>query len=333
MNKKEILMVLDAIGAENIQEGSRNIQCSCFLAPWRKGHRSGTDSRPSMGILINDHGESKIHCFACEYGGTLKDAVAELNKRSDDDFSDIVSLVDDYDNIDPILLVSTIPDYDYYEPKKQEITFGEEVLDDIRGKAHKYLIDRGFELETLKEWESCFDKKYMRAVFPVRNKYSKIVGTVGRTVNNHQVKYFNYLGFDKSKYLFGENKIKNGTSLVVVEGLLDTVKLWQGLNEEGLIDKYSVVGLLGSEPSIVQCNKIRGFANEVILFFDNDKAGDLGQKKLARHIQKQVLLRSVDYVEGIGGDPDEVVNSGYPLEKLIEDSKLIVAKRDNDDWR
>lgn len=332
MNAKEILLVLDAIAADNIQEGTRNIQCSCFLAPWRKGHRSATDSRPSMGISIAPDGESKVHCFSCEYGGTFKRAVEDLAHFSGEDFADLIQKVGNYEDIDPVLVVDSIPEYDVYDRPKEELRLGEALMDDMRGMGHKYLFDRGFEIETLKEWESGYDRKNQRVTFPVRNHQHFLVGAVGRTVVDHQIKYFNYFGFDKSSFLFGENKITKGTTLIVVEGLLDTVKTWQGLCRDGLLDRYSVVGLLGSEASKGQCQKLLKYANEVVLFLDNDKAGWLGQNRLALAMQTKLLLKSVDYPSGVGSDPDDVVESNYPLTELFDTSKLIAAKRGLD-WR
>ncbi len=120
MDSPEILLILDAIGAGNIQPGTRNIQCSCFLAPWRMGHRAGTDSRPSMGVSINADGESKVHCFACEYGGTLQRAVQDLGDFSGEDYSQLIQRVGEYEEIDPALMVELIPDYDHYEEKKPD---------------------------------------------------------------------------------------------------------------------------------------------------------------------------------------------------------------------
>lgn len=332
MDKTEILLVLEAISADNVQEGSRNVQCSCFLAPWRKGHRSDTDSRPSMGISIDPYGESKVHCFACEYGGTLKRAVEDFARLSGEDFGDLINRVGDYEDVDPSILADTIPDYDDFEKPKPEVKLGDSILEGIAGQAHRYVMDRGFDLETLKEWESGYDKDHKRAVFPVRNSDGFLVGAVGRTVNGHKVKYFNYFGFDKSRYLFGEHKIVDGTTVVVVEGLLDTIKVWQKLRDEELLGRYSVVGLLGSDASKKQCQKLMKFSNEVVLFLDNDQAGLLGQNKLALNLQKKVLLKSVEYPSNIGNDPDDVVENGGSLGELFDTSKLIVAKRGMD-WR
>ena len=332
MNKEEILLVLDHIGATNVQVGSRNVQCSCFLAQWRKGHKSVEDSKPSMGILINENGSSKVHCFACKYGGDFQSALEDLARVSGEDYADLIKRVGDYEEVDPSVVADQIPAYDEYEKQKAEVKLSETLLEDMRGQAHRYLLDRGFEIETLREWESGYDSHYRRAVFPVRNGEGHLVGAVGRTVNNYKIKYFNYFGFDKSRYLFGEHKVKEGTSLVVVEGLLDTVKVWQGLRNQDLLDRYSVVGILGSEASFGQCRKMVDLANEVILFLDNDRTGWIGQRKLAMNLQKKILLKSVEYPDSIGGDPDEVVEAGCSLSELLDASKLIVATR-GEEWR
>jgi len=332
MNKEEILLVLEHIGADNVQIGSRNVQCSCFLAPWRKGHKSTSDSKPSMGILINSNGPSKIHCFACKYGGDFETALKDLAKFSGEDYSDLIKRVGEFEEVDPSILADQIPAYDEYEIQKKEIKLSETLLEDFRGQTHRYVLNRGFDVETLKEWESGYDNNYRRAVFPVRSRQGVLVGAVGRTVNNHKIKYFNYFGFDKSRYLFGEHKVKEGTSLVVVEGLLDTVKVWQALKDQDLLDRYSVVGILGSDASFDQCRKMVDLANEVVLFLDNDRTGLIGQNKLAVNLQRKVLLKSVDYPDSVGQDPDEVVEAGCSLGELLDTSKLIVAERDKE-WR
>ena len=151
-------------------------------------------------------------------------------------------------------------------------------------------------------------------------------------MNNHQIKYFNYFGFDKSRYVFGEHKVRPGTKLVVVEGLLDTVKVWQRLNQEELLDEYSVVGLLGSEPSKEQCSKLVRLSSEVILFLDNDTSGQMGMNKLAKKLESSVYLKCIDYPENLGSDPDDLVENNVSLKDLFSAAKLLVAKRDNN-WR
>jgi len=330
VDKREILLVLETIGAENIQIGQKNVQCACFLAPWRSGHRSDEERsrRASMGVQIAPNGESKIHCFACKYGGTLKRSIEDYSRLSGEDFSELIQKVGDYEEIDPSILTEMIPEYDEHEKRPPEIVLGENILDGIRGFGHTYLLDRGFDLETLKQWECGYDSKTKRVVFPIRDNQKRLVGAVGRTVVNHKIKYFNYFGFDKSRYLFGEHLVTEGTALVVVEGLLDTIKVWQKLKAERALDRYSVVGILGSDASKAQCQKLLLYSNEAILFLDNDPAGLQGQNKLALIMQEQVLLKSVDYPDSVGHDPDDVVEHGCSLSELFNTSKLIVAKCD-----
>lgn len=332
MDKEAIISVLEHIGAENVRPGSRNVQCSCFLSRWRAGHKSDQDSRPSMGILINPEGPSKVHCFACKYGGTFERALRDLAQRSGEDYSDLIAHVVEHEDVTPEIVVGQIPAYESYEERRGEQVLEEALLENIRGQAHRYLLDRGFDLETLKCWESGYDRAHKRAVFPVRGGSGDLVGAVGRTINGSQIKYFNYFGFDKSQYLFGEHKAKEGTKLVVVEGLLDTVKLWQAFRDQELLDEYSVVGILGSEASPNQCRKMVRFSDEVLLFFDNDETGKLCETSVARRLQRQVLLKTIEYPSGMGNDPDDVVDSGCSLRELFGAAKLIVAGRDRK-WR
>ena len=280
-----------------------------------------------MGILINPLGPSKVHCFACKYGGTLVTALRDLEKFSGDDYSELIASVERNEDVEPEVIVDQIPAYDSHDERRGERPLDEALLDNICGQAPRYLLNRNFDLETLKTWESGYDQKHKRAVFPVRNSSGDFVGAVGRTINGDRIKYFNYFGFDKSSYLFGENKVKEDTKLVVVEGLLDTVKLWQGFRDQNMLDEYSVVGILGSEASPSQNRKVVGFSDEVFLFLDNDETGKVCEFTMARQLQRKVLLKSVEYPPGVGNDPDDVVNSGTNLRELFDASKLIVAGR------
>jgi len=327
MNKEQILEVLDVIGARSIQKGTRNIQCSCFLSPWSSKHKSEIDRRASMGISISD-GISLVHCFACEFGGSLSYAVSLLSRNSGVDYSALIKKIRGYEEEDPLVGLDSIPGYDSYQlDKKEDIIIPESSYSQYKNRTHKYILERGLELSSIREWEGGYDSDKKRAVFPVRNIEGKLVGAVGRTVNSHEMKYFNYFKFDKSRFLFGEHKVK-ASNLIVVEGLLDTISVWQAIQKEGLNSFVSVVGLLGSEPSKVQASKIRALSGDVFLFLDNDIAGRTGQRKLAKLLQKRVTLRSIAYADSILGlrDPDDLMRKGVCVSELIGESKLYFVK-------
>lgn len=327
MNTEQILEVLEAIGARSIQKGSRNIQCSCFLAPWSSKHKSEIDRRASMGISITD-GVSLVHCFACEHAGSLSYSISLLSRFSGIDYSALIRKIRKYEEEDPLIGLNSIPGYDSYpSDKREEIVLPENLYVPFMNKTHKYILNRGIELDSIREWEGGYDSEKKRVTFPVRNIDGYFVGAVGRTVNNHEMKYFNYFKFDKSLFVFGEHKVK-ASNLIVVEGLLDTISVWQSIKKEGLENFVSVVGLLGSEPSKAQANKIRSLSSDVFLFLDNDIAGRTGQRKLAKLLQKRVTLRSITYPDRISElrDPDDLMRKGVLVSELIGESKLYFVK-------
>jgi DNA primase len=100
--------------------------------------------------------------------------------------------------------------------------------------------------------------------------------------------------------------------------------IWQALKKENALDEYSVVGLLGSDPSKRQIQRIKGFSNEVILFLDNDVAGRSGRDKLVKFLLKSVLLSGIVYpAEFENSDPDDVVRKGFSVVELARSSELL----------
>lgn len=329
MDREDILWVLTEIKAELVQVGSRNIQCQCFLKSCEETHKNISKRRASMGISISPDGLSLVNCLSCKFGGTLLYAISRYSYENKIDLSKIVDKISKLEKQDPEALIEQILPYENSFEKVAELVLNESVLKDISkiGVVPKYVLNRGFDLDTLRVWECSYDVVKKRAVFPVRNYKGNLVGAVGRTVNNHEIKYFNYFNFDKSNYLFGEHLIK-GQKLIVVEGLLDTVSVWMALKKEDALDEYSVVGLLGSNPSKKQIDKIRMFSNEVVTFLDNDSAGFFGRKKLTQFLWKSVLFRGIEYPAEFkdGGDPNDVVRKGFSVRELLDSAEFLTIE-------
>jgi len=62
-----------------------------------------------------------------------------------------------------------------------------------------------------------------------------------------------------------------------------------------------------------------------VLFLDNDTAGWTGQRKLAKALQKRTIVKGIRYPERIGGDPADLMASGYKIEELIKKADLLVV--------
>ncbi len=330
MNRVGVLYVLRKLKISATLPRGKNIQISCPLSPWRRAHLKGWDNKPSMGVSISDMEDSFVHCFTCKWRGKLENLVEQLYQfgaLTDELAMHLGSFIMDAEQVPIEDLLDAVGQYDVRHEAQEDEVFDDTVLEPFARRTHKYLLDRGLTIETIKAWEGGFDKEQKRVLFPVRNWKSELVGLVGRGVHEGIIPtYKNYWKFPKGRYIYGENKVVPGTTMVIVEGPLDVQMVWQQMVKEGLLNDYSVGGLFGSDATLVQIRKIVRFASDVILFLDNDTAGWDSQKRLGRALQSRLLVREVKYSDPSGGDPDELIRSGQPLLPLFDESPLFVIQ-------
>lgn len=332
MNRDRILEIAEGLNFTNVLAHSRNVQCSCPLARWE--HPKGSDSKPSMGILIDPQHPSVVNCFACGFKGTLQYLVERLQFHQPDvDLSGWIYKIAGWDEETLEAVVAEVGEYEDVRRKMEEKVFPEAYLDAYTGLAHPYITRRGLRIDpTLRAWEIGYDETQDRIVFPVRNYDGKLVGAVGRGVKKHsRPRYLNYWLFEKGLYLYGEHKLpKEPEPIVVVEGPTDALRVWQVAQDEGW--KVNVVSLLGAEPTWKQVEKLVRFGSEIILFLDNDDPGWKGAEKVWSMAHERTLVTQVEYTfEGkpiaVGGDPDED-HEGRPWpegwhRQMLNDRKLL----------
>lgn len=162
----------------------------------------------------------------------------------------------------------------------------------------KYMLDRGFNPSTLRQFEVGFSSKKNRIVIPVRNESFKLVGVIGRAISEDK----------KPKYLYSDNLPKKGIlfnlchaktyrQVIIVEGSLDAIKVHQA-------GYANVVASLGSGFSEQQAELINRYFLDVIIFGDNDDAGrGLGEQIVERCSRRNLFY--AQYPEGIK-DPGEM---------------------------
>lgn len=339
MDSDGIQALLEEVRAENVRVYTKNVQCSCFLADWREGHSQGSDHAGSMGISIDPNGKSRVNCFSCHFGGTLVEALSALGRYSGRDYSKLIQSTGKAEELDPEYVANNLPKYDEvtHEEKFVPTVVGESVFRmlNLSPGAHASIVKRGIEIATLKEWDTRYDPKHKRVVFPVHCRdsvqsgcASTIVGASGRTVfPGGRPTYYNYFLFDKSQYLFGENFHSKETCGVVVEGILDAVAVRQELKKVGIDQEYCVVGIMGSSASEGQAKKLIRWFDEVVLFLDNDPAGWTGSRKLAVRLQRSLMVRAVKYPKNSPDDPAALMQKGAPIAQLIQDAPLVVARQ------
>lgn len=296
VNSEAIVRLLATLGAEYVQPGKNNIQFTCLLARWT--HSKGSDSRPSMGVLIGS--ASKVHCFACGWSGPLHALVSLLAYFRDDSKLDALAESLQADEDDLLDLLGAIPGYEGSRLAYSDVLLPEVVLEPFAGRTHRYILDRGITIETLRAWDCGFDRRLRRATFPVRTVLGHLVGIVGRAVDRGVMpKYFDYFRFKKSQYLFGAHMVTPETDLIVVEGCMDALAVWQEVHP-----RLSVVALLGCEASARQRDLLVSLCDRtLVLFLDDDPAGRKGSANLAQALSGRLRVLRAEYLAPPGADP------------------------------
>ncbi|ASS47084.1 DNA primase [Candidatus Nasuia deltocephalinicola] len=195
----------------------------------------------------------------------------------------------------------------------------------IKNYPKKFLINTGiFKISSKKKIYNIF---YNRIIFPIKNKNGIILGYSGRSFFNEKPKYINSYDnffFKKKKILYGiyetYNYIIKYNYVILVEGYIDVISLYQ-------CNFKNVLGLMGTSISIYQLNKIIKLTKNIIICFDNDKAGVINLKKsIIFFLNNYIFDLNVKYIILPSKfDPDDFIKvfGRKKFKKKIENSIYI----------
>ena len=149
-----------------------------------------------------------------------------------------------------------------------------------------------------------FDRFRDRLMFPIIDVRGNVIGFGGRIIKNdpNAAKYLNSpetLIFNKRKNLFGLNLAKKSKagSLILVEGNIDVVTLHQyGFD--------NAIASLGTSLTEEQAALMTRYAEQVILIYDGDKAGQNATQRAIPILEKAGLQVKVLQLKD-AKDPDE----------------------------
>jgi len=215
---------------------------------------------------------------------------------------------------------------------------------------YQYLKEKGFQEEDMlatgligkTEKGNFYDKFKNRLMFPIFDVRGRVVAFGGRALASHEElkaqripKYVNSpenLIYTKGKHLYGMNLAKKNSEkmkrILVVEGYMDVISPHQG----GITN---VVASLGTALTESQGKLLRQYAEEVVLSYDSDAAGQKAIMRGLEVMQSLGVMAKVLQIEG-AKDPDEFVLKYGPerFEKLINNSlsaveyKIKILKQD-----
>lgn len=174
-----------------------------------------------------------------------------------------------------------------------------------------------------------YDRFRNRVIFPVFDYKGKVIGFGGRVLDDSKPKYLNSPEtalFKKGINLYGLNfAIKYNTSrtLIIVEGYMDCITLHQyGIN--------NTVASLGTALTISQAKLLKKYADNIIISYDADTAGQTATVRGLKILKDAGLeVRVLKVPEG--KDPDEFVrkNGKAAFEELIKKAVPIIEYRLN----
>lgn len=199
-----------------------------------------------------------------------------------------------------------------------------------------YMFDRGFEPDTLEQWDFGYDPKGDRVTFAVRDELGRLVGIKARAYYDRQPKYlilgdragrrtrYGFGCYPKSLVVFGMDKATEwieillddqAAHLIVCEGELNAVALWQ-------MGYRNAVAINGSDLSATQAKIIRAYADSVTVFFDDDPAGRDGEEVVVEALSPFLPVKTVGPHEG---DPADL--SANEVERLLSEAVSSVVRR------
>lgn len=151
-----------------------------------------------------------------------------------------------------------------------------------------------------------YDRFRDRVMFPIIDLRGNVIAFGGRIMTDQKPKYLNTSDtpvFKKSANLFSLNNAKNSgeKSLILCEGYMDVI----AVNQAGF---QNAVATLGTALTAEQALLMKRYADEVIICYDSDEAG---QKATARAIDllrnAGLLIKVISIPEG--KDPDEFLRN------------------------
>lgn len=164
------------------------------------------------------------------------------------------------------------------------------------------------------EKKGYYDRFRARIMFPILDVHNKVVGFGGRIIGDGQPKYLNSPEtpiFHKSNTLYNLNLAKNELSksktLIVVEGYMDVIALYQS----GI---KNVVATLGTALTESHGKLLHRYAEEIIIAYDSDEAGQKATQRSVLILEKSRLkVKVLQLTDGL--DPDDFIRK-FGVDKL-----------------
>ncbi len=170
------------------------------------------------------------------------------------------------------------------------------------------ILKAGLMLKSKKGNNNYYDRFRNRLIFPITSGLDKVIGFGGRIMDSNasQPKYLNTQEtqiFSKRKNLYGlnitRNHIRDKRQAIIVEGYFDLISLFQA-------DIKNVAAPLGTALTNEQILLLKRYADEIVILFDSDAAGNSAAiRSISLLLSTNLKIRIVQLPSDM--DPDEFV--------------------------
>lgn len=164
-----------------------------------------------------------------------------------------------------------------------------------------------------------YDSFRDRVIFPIIDLRGNVIAFGGRIIDGEGPKYLNSSDtpvFKKSRNLFSLNFAKRSEErrLILAEGYMDVI----AVNQAGF---ENVVATLGTALTPEQARLMSQYADEVIIAYDSDGAGQNATHKAINLLSEAGVKTRIIKMEG-AKDPDEYIKKFGPLrfKQLLDNS-------------
>lgn len=181
-------------------------------------------------------------------------------------------------------------------------------------KFYPWRSSRKFNKRTVKVWNLGYVEE---AAYPwiipviIRGEVKYLIRRAKKTVyevrgeKRKRPKYHYSEEYPRNEVLFGLEHSR-ANRLVLTEGPLDCISVWQALDRAGLLHKYAPVAIGGDAFSETQAQIVAESCDGVIIFYDNDEPGRGAANQTIKKLRGKVDIRTVDYSLISQKDPGEM---------------------------
>lgn len=174
-----------------------------------------------------------------------------------------------------------------------------------RGFSLPLMVEAGL-LARSENGQRIYDRFRGRIMFPIHDTQGEVIGFGGRSLDGSQPKYLNTPEtplFSKSHVVFNLHRsrtaIRKRKQAILFEGYVDVIAAWQAGVQQG-------VATLGTALTEQQARMIRRNADQVIVCYDGDAAGQEAAEKAVALLQEAgCSVRVAMLPQGV--DPDEYI--------------------------